>query len=461
MTLRKGLALLIFGILLLGGCQSNKDKLNLEDQLLDRQGTYAMNLVGNSPVEIELTGEEYSIRGTEILETSKLFENQSMLKIIGDEKLYQLNLEDMIWSPIKELVDSDLIIPAVKGSFIWVKEGQYYTLYYQAEGEKKKVCGGIAAEDIDNFVLKEDGSRLAFVDFKNKEVRLYFVDKERLTVIGNLQTEELMQPLKDSVKFSPQGGYITFTMGSEGIPRGFVSYGADSGRLIHELIYGIYPQWSHDEANIAFLYRENEKPVDRLQWGGQSMILSDKIGIFNRRSGKITIWDEMQNTGYMMGTPTWSTDSHYLTYLTGVEGPTDIRVLNVNQKTITHLQDEGNLQGVAMNGQYIAYSACGDEEQLHFTIKSLNGDKIQTFDDVMVFQLKDFNEIKPVSFALLDEKLIYVKDNCIYQMVDDKSICIFKNNHEILYIQHLKGLNRLAVKLRDPEGIAYSIIPFA
>ncbi len=467
MPLKKGFALFIFIILLLAGCNGEEEKLNLQDSILEeKKGTQVMSQMEEAPIEIEYLDNQYTIKGTEITDTMALIEVDGKLSLMGNNKSYLLDLEALEWAERKEF-EAELNIPASTGSFTFTKGSDGYSLYHQTEKGKKLIHGQISLEDINNYILKEDGSRLAFVDLKNKEIKLYYADKQRITVISDLPMEQLALPLEESITFSPKGGYISFLLSQGGIPKGFISYGADSGKLVHDLIYGIYPRWSHNEQYIAFLYKEDGKSVKELQLENGPIQLSDKIGIFDRRTKKINIWDEIQAPGYIIGAPGWSLDDHFLLYRTGIERPTDVRLLNREQKTITHLQEKGLLSNgandyierVQMNSRSIVFSNGGKEPLGFFSITALDDGGTRDFENAETFIMKEYGKEKRVNFVLVGEGILYKKDNSLYLITGDSSKCILKNGGSIKYIQYFNSGNQLVVQVEDEEGTAFLVIP--
>lgn len=465
----------IFGFILLFliGCR-NGIKTNEVDTQGYNEPEVAIdvqNLGGELPLLIEQGVNGYEIRGSAINEATTLLGAEGGIRVFEPEggRSYLIQLDDLQWTEDSSLsmsLAAIMTIPASKGHFVFVQEADGYTLYHLVENEKIKIVGEVPVKGLESYVLKEDGSRIAYVDYGAGDVKLYNVNNLRRTIISDIPVDQIQNPLDEGIRFSPMGGYITFLMRDNDRIKGFISYGADSGKLLHDMIYGIDPRWNSKDESIAFLYKEDLKIEKTLRLNNQEINISDKIAVFNRKTKRISFLDEIHPPALIMGAPSWSRDDTRLIYLSGVNMPTSVNLFDVSQRTITQIQEEvyinregfDYLEQAAVAKGLIAYPFVKDGVKNTFRIMGLSGGNTQTYGDVDEFTIKKYDQLEKTSFYLINEGILYIKEGSVYLVQGDRSRCILKNSQEINYVQYFEESKQLVLQIREETGVKFLIL---
>lgn len=414
---------------------------------------------------IRMTLEEgiYWLRGAELHQESLLALVENGIQVVTPMgQVYGFQWEGQE-PQITSLEGMEKVLPASKGVFLLVKEGESYSLYHQLPGERRLITQGIPFEGLKYLILKEDGSRLAYANGQENQLLVYTVANGKKVVIDQCPLGELADPVEESIFFSPQGGYLTLLLKTAEY-EGFVSYGADSGRKIHEMLYGLYPQWSYGEEAIAFLNQTPGQISEGVTVGDQVLNTSDKISIYQLKTRNIKVWDEVTLPIKIIGPPLWSMDDNYLIYHTGEGDPSTTKLLNLKESTIRHIQEtalnqgeDGILQG--SDGKWLVYLTEDATGKKVLEGIGITGEGSLSYGEVMAFPYRTSSDIHSRWVLYLETGLYYVKDQSLYVVDGDGSRCIFKNQQKILWMQYLKEGAKVALMLEGEAGNTIALIP--
>lgn len=477
-TERVLLLILITFALLLNGCtnetlsskqveiQSEKTTNNETSDQVGIQSD-AQTEMKDEEVEIELKKEKdtYVIHTVNMGKSFQLLDNEDTLQLFDKEKkvIYQVDLENQkIQESNKSYLNDNIplksvkeVVAAARGIVVIVEDQGKYTLYHQLGESTRKIADDIVIEGNSiAYTISPDNSKIAFLDNKTDQLGIYNTKNQKLICIEEMVKEDFDGEFGERAIFSPKAGYITIVIKENMKPVGFKTFGADSSRLIHDLIYGVYPTWSNNEQYIAFLYKENNKTLQNITIGDEKMYLSDKIGMYNRKRNRVDYLDELKAPKYVMGPPEWGRDDKKLLFIGGDDTPSDIHFYNMASKVRTTVSERemfesknsGVICNLSISKNYLFYSYKENNRLIGFKVVNLNGKGEMIYKDVKPFILQEKSYDNLVNYTVFNnDDILFTKENHVYLGSDNSIKCILKCKDSIYKIEMLDKNKIMAI----------------
>lgn len=348
-------------------------------------------------------------------------------------------------------------IAVTSGKIALVAEAQGYRLYHSINSTEKQI-GKVSQQGREHIVISPDRSKVAFVE--EGYLMIYSVKHQKLM---KLETDVmgLEENFGQRVFFSPMAGYITLLVENENGIVGFRSYGADSGKQLHDVIYGAAPQWSSDDLYIAFLYRDSNELQPSITVEGIALPKSDKIALFNRKTKKISYLAEFTSPTSIIGSPIWSHQDNGIIFTTGVDSLMDIHLYQMSNKNILSLSEEEALHtGALMRisdiqvlDNRLVYVLNLEGNQQALKLVDLRGRGIAVIEDVTSAAYVGAEGQQEMMYKIIDGNIFYKKGESIYCIEDFDSRAVIKNKVPVIKLQYLEKSKLLAAYLQKEDGI--------
>lgn len=354
-------------------------------------------------------------------------------------------------------------IDTSNGFLYFSKAGDFYSVLHQLN-ELDKEIGKIQSSNKDlhnSYVLSDDKSKLAFIE--DNSVIVYNFNNQKLIRLQEDTAEAMKKDFANKAFFSPKAGYITLLIENEkGV--GFKGFGADSGRLLHDTIYGINPVWSHNELYISFLHKNAEAPLEKLLVNGEEKLVADKIALLNRKTKKTSFFTELDEGTYIIGEPIWSLDDTGIIFTTGSTTVNNIHLYRLNKGDIVSLSEDGMIDGsyselsnIQLVGNQIIYSLNNPQENNILKMVDLGGGGTTVIKEVVpVVYASDYKEGEKI-YSILDDNIIYVKGNSVYKIVGSTATALIRNKHPLDRLQYLEKSGMLACYVIN-DGVSEVIL---
>ncbi|KAB3530728.1 TolB-like translocation protein [Alkaliphilus serpentinus] len=459
--------------LLLTGCTATDD-IETESLALQVEEIKEATEVEEEPeieevfdIKIEKNEDHFRITGGEIKDFF-IWENEEQLLLTDEEsgKTLLLKLQEIEWEetnpPIVDLLNDGERIVAIEspleGRYFIIKETEGFTLYHLSKNSFKSIAT-IAGEDYPSYKISKDGSRIAFIDDETKNISIYSLNTKQFTSFNlDIEVEEYLKNFHERVILSPKGTYLTLITKDDNGIEGFKSFYSDSGKILHDLIYGVCPVWSNNQNHIAYLYRSSSEAVAKETINGVPLYTSDKLGIFNRGSRKISLVTEVEGPNKIIGGAQWTPNDDILIF-TG--GDTDLSLLylyTVKSKSITTYKNDAFIISYQLlENQSLVLNVSQDEGTGLKVVNTGDGSST-TIDEINSFKLSKTN--KEIPFLIINDEIIYIKENSLYALDSQNSRCLFKNRREIDSIQYLSNISSIAVVFQDGPATEIAVVPY-
>ncbi|MDW7671290.1 MAG: hypothetical protein SCK57_09175 [Bacillota bacterium] len=202
-------------------------------------------------------------------ETWDIFEDVSGIYVVDQALEYrmdlqlkrqQLNILELAWRADEFSVENVIIrkIEPLLEGFLLTAENRQGTgllihLRNLESGDMELLTENPAGSLL--HLISPDGSKVAYQSADQGIVTTYHTVTGRKMVLAALTQDQFCGDWTEQTRFSPLGGYVTVEMPDceTGRPVQFTTYGADTGRLIHQPLPGKSPRWDPDERKIVFI----------------------------------------------------------------------------------------------------------------------------------------------------------------------------------------------------------------
>jgi hypothetical protein len=216
----------------------------------------------------------------------KIFEDASGIYVVDQALEYQMELQlnrqqlkisELTWRADEFSVENVIIrnIEPLREGFLLTAENREGTgllmhLRDLESGEMEFLTENPDGSPL--HIISPDRSKVAYQSADQGIITTYHTGTERRMEIAALAQDQFCGDWTKQIRFSPLGGYVTvenLDCGT-GRPVQFTTYGADTGRLIHQPLPGNSPRWDPDERKIVFILHhaaifENAIVDDRTQ----------------------------------------------------------------------------------------------------------------------------------------------------------------------------------------------------
>lgn len=286
-----------------------------------------------SQEDIISSGQEITIKSFEAIEDVKWLNNESLLikgMIDGSEALYIFDLssyELMLYKSevhapvsyddyeiVKEIPEYGLL--AIKGQSIGLIKDNAY----------KVILENITFEDDLKYLLSKDLTKLLMYHAEKETIVTYNFEKDFYRTIKAPINDDVLREFYDRVQISPIGGYVSIEYREEVLEDSYFKiYGADSGRLYAEDVFGVNLSWAGDDTKVCYFYAKEVEALKDNVFENMDFIGS-RIGYYDVDKKKIDYIDVVGADEKMISEVFWS--GHIATSLTGTVGET-IRLKSV------------------------------------------------------------------------------------------------------------------------------------
>lgn len=466
--------LILCFIILQISCNSNNG--NTKDTLVvDETATFEVESDEVRDINIAITYNEdtkaYTIKSNFQHSDVELVEEGTSLKMIDFEEniAYSLDLNSLTtsnssWQLTIDAFDTNKPIEYVsvaKGYLMFVEDGDAYIVYHRHNNVDKQI-GRVASANIKNqtpCIVSADKTKVAYV--VDDGIVIYNVNNQKLIKISDAGKEVVKENFSQRAFFSPQSGYLTFMLENENGIIGFKSLGADSGKLLHDTIFGIAPIWSHNELYISFLYRNSKIPEKKLLIDGVEEVSSDKIAVFNRKTKKINFFTEFSSPNSIISPPIWAKDDSGVIFTTGTDKITNIHFYQLKNKNIISLSEEEGLKNgsfrslsnVQVARNYIIYTLNKEEGSKILKLVDLTGKGTAIVHEVAPIDFVSGDEVKEEIYKILNGSILYVKGNSVYTIDGFTSRAIVKNKYPLKKLQYLEKSELIASYVLKEEAL--------
>lgn len=275
-----------------------------------------------SQEDIISSGQEIIIRSFETIETVRWLNNQQLLikgsihsvvnKYIFDVENYELML----------YIESEHA-PNGYGSYDVVKEIPGYGLLSShgnalgllVNNEFQEIIGDVSYGEKLNYKLSDDLSKLVFYHTAKNNLVTYNFEKDFYRTIDASMSDNTLDQFEECVQISPIGGYVSVEYRNINSEASYFSiYGADSGKLYAEDVFGIQLSWAPDDTRVCYFYSKEVTPLDKASVEGMNFI-GKRIGYYDVENKSIDYIASLSETDQLISKVFWS--DHKVTTLTG------------------------------------------------------------------------------------------------------------------------------------------------
>ncbi|MCH4887746.1 hypothetical protein EZV73_09185 [Acidaminobacter sp. JC074] len=182
---------------------------------------------------------------------SYLFDMTSYELMLYDEADYvPENFED--YEIVKEIPGYGLL--ATKDKSIGLINDLAYT----------EILEDISYNDKLNYKLSDDMSKLLVYHAEKNTLVTYNFEKSFYRTIKAPVDEELLEHFQKRAQISPLGGYVSVEYHTDLIEESYFRiYGADSGKLYAEDVFGVNMSWAPDDTYVCYFYSKELQALDK------------------------------------------------------------------------------------------------------------------------------------------------------------------------------------------------------
>lgn len=165
------------------------------------------------------------------------------------------------------------------------------------------------------YKLSDDMSKLLMYHADKGTIVTYNFEKEFYRTINLPMDEVLMTYFEDRIQISPLGGYVSIEYHDQAIEESFFRiYGADSGRLYAEDVFGINLSWAPDDSKVSYYYSKEVEAIDDMVFDNMSFI-GRRIGYYDVEDKSIDYIETLSTENNLISNMYWS--DHTLSVITG------------------------------------------------------------------------------------------------------------------------------------------------
>jgi len=344
--------------------------------------------------------------------------------------------------------DTDLILPEDAKDYIFIDkvannrilltdanpDDDIYALHVMnSEGGYRTLTENCMVDGKAMYIYSENKDKIAYYDVSSKKIKTYGVKSKRIRDIKEQFPETIVNNFHKTVKISENGGYLMVVYDpvlygelveykAEDIY--FSIYGADSGRVYGDQIFGINPSWSKDESKVAYLYAPEAQivsygPLD------ERTVVSKRVGILKFSSKDFTYIDSPLNSKLAINELMWTNTDNNLIYMAGEINDDQTLVIDSimnynylkkmfvnNESTISQTLDDGVQYRLYVVDQYIGVVK-KDGDQVTFNL----------FDEYSNFIAED-KKLQTFAVGYNAEHTYYYNDGINFMTFDGQKLLI-------------------------------------
>lgn len=275
-----------------------------------------------SQEDIISSGQEIIIKSFDEIDRVKWLNNQQLLiegsinqvqdKYIFDIANYELMMykEDEHapddygeYTVIKEITDRGLLSTDGKSLGLLIDQ------------EYHEIIGDVTYDNIMRYKLSDDLSKILFYNASKDTIVSYSFEKDFYKTIKAPIDSSIVSNFKECVQISPVGGYVSIEYRNEIAEESYFSiYGADSGKLYAEDVYGVQLSWAPDDSRVCYFYSKEVFPLKQPTVEGMNFI-GKRIGYYDVENKSIDYIATLSEDDKLISKVYWS--DHMITTLTG------------------------------------------------------------------------------------------------------------------------------------------------
>lgn len=322
------------------------------------------------------------------------------------------------------------------------------------DGEFQVIAEDATYKDQIKMQLSEDLSKLLYYHHKNESLITYNFEKNFFKTIRLDLDDQILSNFDETIQVSPLGGYVSVEYRLEDLEESHFSiYGADSGRLYADKVYGMHLSWSKDDEKVCYYYSKESQSFDETLDG--MTIGSHRIGYYDVVNKKISYIDSSSQSEWMLSKIYWS--DHRITMLAG-----EIEEEIYLSKLISYDFDEEQYHEWSLDFEALSTGTkidLIDYEEAYILL-------VESEATYEIFRInKETKEIIPYNDLLAfdtleEEKLYFLKDQQKFLTVNDENIVLTWENNEYYisvdgsyFIVPSPNLDYIAVWFIEPNEI--------
>lgn len=356
-----------------------------------------------SQEDIISSGQEITIKSFETIKDTKWLNSESLLiegTIGGVEDLYLFDLSNFELMRYK----ADIHAPVTYDDYIVIKEIPGYGMLALKDsaiglikdGTYKVILENITYEEQANYLLSNDMSKLLMYHADKSTIVTYNFEKDFYRTIKAPVDEEVLKAFYDRVQLSPIGGYVSIEYRQSTIDESYFKiYGADSGRLYAEDVFGINLSWAPDDSRVCYYYAKEVEALSTNVFENMDFI-GNRIGYYDVEKKKIDYIDVVGNNEKLISEVFWS--NHVAMTLTGTVSDTielqSVRAYDFDSDTYNEwtlgLKRFPLGTSIELLNDMDAFILLFDVENNHQVIKVLkSSQEVVDYGDIMSFDTND------------------------------------------------------------------------
>lgn len=275
-----------------------------------------------SQEDIISSGQEIIIKSFDEIDRVKWLNNQQLLiegsinhvpnKYIFDIANYELMMyKDDGYAPddygeytvIKEIPNIGLLSTDGKSLGVLINR-QYH-----------EIIGDVTYDNLMRYTLSDDLSKMLFYNASKDTIVSYSFEEEFYRTIKAPINSSILSNFKECVQISPVGGYVSVEYRNDIAEESYFSiYGADSGKLYAEDVFGVQLSWAPDDSRVCYFYSKEVLPLELPTVEGMNFI-GKRIGYYDVENKSIDYIATLSEDDKLISKVYWS--DHMITTLTG------------------------------------------------------------------------------------------------------------------------------------------------
>lgn len=255
--------------------------------------------------EFEVSQEEIISSGKEII--IKSFDEISDVTWLSQDKLIvegdidgqidrylfdMTNYELMVYDEsdyVPENFDEYIIVKEIPGQGLLAIKDKSIGLI--SDLEYTEILGDITYNSQVKYKLSDDLSKLLVYHAEKDTLVTYNFDKSFYRTINAPVNQEVLINFDQRVQVSPVGGYVSVEYHEEIIEDSYFRiYGADSGNLYAEDVFGVNMSWAPDDSRVCYFYSKEIKAMDKAVFKNMNYI-GRRIGYYDVKNKTIDYID--------------------------------------------------------------------------------------------------------------------------------------------------------------------------
>ncbi|MBI9014857.1 MAG: hypothetical protein JEZ08_21690 [Clostridiales bacterium] len=178
-----------------------------------------------------------------------------------------------------------------------------------------EIIGDVTYDNIMRYKLSDDLSKMLFYNASKDTIVTYSFEKEFYRTIKAPINSSILGNFKDCVQISPVGGYVSIEYRNDISEESYFSiYGADSGKLYAEDVFGIQLSWAPDDSRVCYFYSKEVLQLEESTVEGMDF-MGKRIGYYDVENKSIDYIATLSEDDRLISKVYWS-DS-MITTLTG------------------------------------------------------------------------------------------------------------------------------------------------